>query len=69
MKYEVVGEPWQAVLLPPQKTTAATRVVQADVRYAWQADGRCLGAAFLDVETAGAIDCPLELPEVSNSCS
>ena len=63
VKYEVVGEPWQAVLLPPQKTTATTRVVQADVRYAWQADGRCLGAAFLDVETAGAIDCPLELPE------
>ena len=63
LKYEVVGEPWQAVRLPPQKTTATTRVVQADVRYAWQADGRCLGAAFLDVETAGAIDCPLELPE------
>ncbi len=62
VKYEVVGEPCQAVLLPPQKTTVATRVVQADVRYAWQADGRCLGAAFLDVETASAIDCPLELP-------
>jgi hypothetical protein len=62
VKYEVVGEPWQAVRLPPQKTTATRRVLQADVRYAWQADGRCLGAAFLDVEMAGAIDCPLELP-------
>ena len=63
VKYEVVGEPWQAVRRPPQKTTAGTRVVRADVRYAWQTDGRCLGAAFLDVETAGAIDCPLDLPE------
>ena len=62
VEYDVVGEPWQAVLLPPQKTAATTRITQADVRYAWQADGRCLGAALLDVETAGAIDCPLELP-------
>jgi hypothetical protein len=62
VRYEVVGEPWQAMLLPPRKTAAATRVVQADVRYAWQADGRCLGAAFLDLETAATIDCPLELP-------
>ena len=63
VKYEVVGEPWQAVSLPPQRTIATTRVVQADVRYAWQADGRCLGAAFLDLETAAALDCPLQLPE------
>jgi len=62
-RYEVVGESWQAALSPPQKEAAPTRVVQADVRYAWQPDGRCLGAAFLDVETAGAIDCPLQLPE------
>jgi hypothetical protein len=72
VEYDVIGEPWSAELLPPQKTTAGTpgtssgrgsRIKQADVRYAWQADGRCLGAVFFDVETAGAIDCPLELPE------
>jgi hypothetical protein len=62
VKYEVVGEPWQAVLLRSPKAIAESRIVQADVRYAWQADGRCLGAAFFDVEAAGAIDCPLELP-------
>ena len=63
VKYEVVGERWQAVCSPPQKSIATTRVVQADVRYAWQADGRCLGAAFFDLETAAALDCPLQLPE------
>jgi len=63
VKYEAFDAPWQAVLLPPQNTTATTRVVRADVRFAWQANGRCLGAAFLDVETAGAIDCTLELPD------
>jgi len=63
VKYEVVGMPWQAVPLPPKNTTAATRIVQADVRFAWQANGRCLGAAFLDVETAGTINCPMTLPE------
>ena len=62
VKYEVVGDPWQAVLTRSPKPIAATHIVQADVRYAWQADGRCLGAAFFDVETAGAVDCPLELP-------
>jgi len=66
VKYEVVGDSWQAVLSPLHKGTAATRVVQADVRFSWQADGRCLGAAFFDVETAGAIDCPLQLPEGYN---
>ena len=63
VKYEILDDHWQAVLLPPQKTTAAPRVIQADIRYAWQADGRCLGAAFFDVEAAGAVNCPLELPE------
>jgi hypothetical protein len=63
LKYEVAGESWQAMRLRPRKTAAATRVVLADIRYAWQADGRCLGAAFLDLETAAASDCPLELPE------
>jgi hypothetical protein len=63
VKYEVIAEPWQAVLLPSQKLTAAARVVQADVRYALQTGGGCLGAAFLDVEPAGATDCRPELPE------
>jgi hypothetical protein len=61
-RYNVSGEPWQAVGLLLPKTTTAARVVKSDVRYARQPGGRCLGAAFLDVETAGAIDCPLELP-------
>jgi hypothetical protein len=62
-RYEVLGEPWQALLLRPRRPAAATRVVQCEVRYAWQTDGRCLGAAFLDVESAAAIDVPLSLPE------
>ena len=66
VKYEVAGEPWQAAVLPPQKSAAVTRVVRADIRYAWQTDGRCLGAAVFDVETARPIDCPLELPEGFN---
>jgi hypothetical protein len=63
LRYEVTGEPWRAVLLSPRKTSAATRVVKSDVNYAWQGDGGCLAAAFLDVEAGSAIDCPLELPE------
>ena len=62
VKYEVVGEPWQAVLLASAKDGRRDAGRPGRCRYAWQADGRCLGAAFLDVETAGAIDCPLELP-------
>jgi hypothetical protein len=62
-RYQVTGDPWQALLLPGRRTTATTRVVKSGVRYAWQSDGRCLGAVFFDVETSGAIDCPLELPE------
>jgi hypothetical protein len=62
-RYQVTGDPWQALLLPGRRNTSATRVVKSEVRYAWQSDGRCLGAAFYDVETSGAIDCPLDLPE------
>ena len=61
-KYEIVGEPWRAAVLPRQKTTAVSRVLRAAVHYAWQADGRCLGAATWDVETAGLLDCMLGIP-------
>jgi hypothetical protein len=60
--YEIIGEPWQAALQLPRQTTSKARIVHADVRYAWQADGRCLGIALFDLEPAGAIDSPLELP-------
>ncbi len=60
---EVTGEPWQATLQESRHSGNSTRVSAADLRIVWQGDGRTLGLAIFDVETAQTFDCPTELPK------
>ena len=58
---EIVAESQEASPQPPP--VGGTRIARADVRFAWQADGRRLGAAIFDVQSPATADYSLELPD------
>jgi len=60
--YRIVGQPWQAILRPPDRTRSETRVRLADIRVAWQADGTCRGVATFDLQPGRSTQVPLSLP-------
>lgn len=61
--YEVVGNPFEAVLAPNEQPDGPSRVRLADVRIAWREDRTYHGVASFDLEPAGNASCPLDLPE------
>ena len=60
--YRATGEPFQAVLRPPERGGSGPQVVLADVSISWNADGTCLGLAAFDLDPADLSTCTLRLP-------
>jgi hypothetical protein len=60
--YRADDEHFQASLRGVQRGESTAPVKLADVHIDWQADGRCHGVAYFDIEPAGAATCVLELP-------
>jgi len=60
--YQVVAEPYRAVLRAGEDSGTAPQVPFADVRIDWQADGSLAGVAAFDLEPAGIASCPVSLP-------
>ena len=61
--YRVTGEHFQASLKAVQRARSAIQVRLADIRLAWEADGRCHGVVAYDLEPQGATHCVIELPQ------
>ncbi len=61
--YQVIGEPWRAIVGPPEQVRRTAQVHLADVCLAWTADGACRGVATFDLQPGKSSHCPLWLPE------
>ncbi len=48
---------------PPRAPGGAARIAAADIRFAWDRDGRRTGVAVFDIEAPGAAEYPLTVPE------
>lgn len=60
--YEVGGAAFRTIRRPAEHARPTATVRLADIRVAWQADGRCHGVATYDLEPGRASTCPLRLP-------
>lgn len=60
--YEVIGEPWQAVVQSAELSHETARIRLADLRIAWQSDGSGRGVATFDIESGTASQCALTMP-------
>jgi len=60
--FEVIGEPYEAVLRPAPPGPQKARVTLADVHLAWWDDGSLYGVAAFDLQPGTATSCPLHLP-------
>ncbi len=60
--YQVVREPFVAVLESPDRPSGVPRVLLAEVNVAWQPEGDYRGVAAFDLEPAGMATCNLRLP-------
>jgi hypothetical protein len=60
--YSVIGDSFQAILLPSEPPPSDMVVRLADTSIAWLADGTCEGVSLFDLEPGGATACPLTLP-------
>jgi hypothetical protein len=60
--FEVIGEPYEAVLRPAPPGPQQARVTLADVHLAWSDDGSLYGVAAFDLQPGTATSCPLHLP-------
>jgi hypothetical protein len=60
--YEIVADPWKAMLQPAGGIEPSSRIRLADLRMAWEGDGSCRGLALFDAEIEKSAALPLWLP-------
>jgi hypothetical protein len=60
--YEIVADPWKAVIQPAGGIEPSSRIRLADLRMAWEQSGSCRGLALFDAEIGKSAELPLWLP-------